>query len=222
MLQHLQPLIDRSVVRTYNAGSTIIFQGEVPRSACILVSGTVRVQSISKQGDDQIVTFHVPGEFFPSSWIFGKTASALFFYDAVTDCEVAFAPRADLIAFMLAKSERMHALLDYFTSNYAASLIRINALEQPKARDKLVYTLYYLCQRFGQHTSKLITIPLNLTHKNFASLVGLTRETTATEMSKLKKEGVIRYQKQHYEIDLEKVMDIIGEDSFRNMSIPIV
>lgn len=221
MLKHLDPLISKSVTRKYSAGSTIIYQGEVPRSACILVSGIARVLSISSQGGEQTITYHVAGEFFPASWIFGKASSALFFYDAVTDCEVAFTPRAELIDHMLSDNERTHALLDYFTTEHSASLMRVNALEQPKARDKLMYTFYYLCQRYTSERSGQVSIPLALTHQNIASLVGLTRETTATEMNKLKKQKILTYENQKYTVDIEKLLELIGEESFKSLKIEI-
>jgi CRP/FNR family transcriptional regulator len=219
MIIHLQPLIKKSTRRRFDAGSTIIYQGEVPRSAYILIRGIVRVYSISSQGEEQIVTFHVAGEFFPTSWIFGKAPGTLFFYEALTDCEVALCQRDELIDFMKSTPSRNQALIDYFATNYAASMIRVNALEQPKARDKLVYTLYYLCQRFGKTDSSKIKIPLTLTHQNFASLVGLTRETTAIEMNKLKSEKIISYKQQEYIVNMEKLLDVLGEDSFRNLTI---
>lgn len=219
MLAQLQPLIELSLVRKFSAGATIFYQGEKPQSACILVRGLVRVFSISSHGDEQVVTYHVAGEFFPSAWIFGKSKDTLFFYEAVTDAEIAYTPRGELISFMLAEPARMHAMLDYFTTSYAASMIRINALEQPKARDKLIYTLYYLCQRYSKQQTGKVKIPLVLTHQTLASLVGLTRETTAMEMSKLKKQHVIFYRQQQYTINLEKLLRLIDEESFRNISI---
>jgi CRP/FNR family transcriptional regulator len=219
MINHLQPLIKKSTKRRFDTGSTIIYQGEVPRSATILTKGIVRVFSISPQGEEQIVTFHVAGEFFPTAWVFGKAPGTLFFYEALTDCEVAMCDRADLIEFMISEPSRNKALIDYFATNYAASMIRVNALEQPKARDKLVYTLYYLCQRYGKSDTNRIKIPLTLTHQNFASLVGLTRETTAIEMNKLKSEKIISYNQQEYIVNRERLLDILGEDSFRNLEI---
>lgn len=221
MLPHLQPLIQASVKRSYSSGSTIFYQGEVPRSAGILVSGVVRVFSISALGDEQTVTYHLPGEFFPSSWIFNKTPGALFFYDAVDDCEVAYVDRDELISFIMAEPARTRATLDYFTTDYSATLIRINGLGQPRARDKLLYTLYYLCERYGTQHDKNMHIPMTLTHQNLASLVGLTRETTATEMNKLKKQSVLTYGNQHYVIAIEKLLDLIGEDSFRGIKIKV-
>lgn len=219
MLESLRPLIKNSVIRTYSPGSTIYYQGEVPRSVCVILSGIVRVYTISAQGDEQIIAYHDKGEFVPSSWIFSKSAGSLFFYEAVDKCEVAFVPRPDFINFIYDKPEITKKVLDYYVTTYTASLIRISALEQAKAREKLLYTLYYLTHRHGIRVGNgaNFNIALSLTHQAIASLVGLTRETTATEMNKLRKEKILRYNNQKYSVNREKLLVLIGEDSFRNL-----
>jgi len=219
MLDHLRPLFSQSVKRKYTPDSTILFQGEAPRTAYILASGVVKVFNISAQGDEQIVAYHIAGEFFPTAWIFNKTPGALYFYEATTECEVYAIERAKLLSHMDTDETKRQALLDYFATTYTASLIRISALEQTKAREKLLYTLYFLCERYGKKTSVHTVISLSLTHQHLASLVGLTRETTATIMSSLKKQKIISYDSQSYTVDQQKLMDIIGEDSFRNIEI---
>jgi CRP/FNR family cyclic AMP-dependent transcriptional regulator len=219
MLTHLQPLIDKSRTRNFSAGSTILYMGEVPQTAHILARGVVRVFSISDQGEEQIVMYHTEGEFFPSPWIFNKAPSTLFFYEAVTECSVAFVPRADLITYMQKQPERLLAMLDYFTTNYSASLIHVNALEQHRAHDKLLYILYYLCKRHGKTKGKMVTIPFALTHQNLASLVGVTRETAATEMNNLKKQGILTYDNQLYEVHLERLLNAMNEDGFKGIDI---
>ncbi len=205
--------------KSFDKGTIILYQGEVPRSACIIKSGIVRVYSISARGDEQIVTYHIANEFFPSSWIFGKSPSTLFFYEAIDNCEISFVPRNELIEDSMKTPARINDLLDYFTTNYSASLMRINALQQPHAQNKLAYTLYYLCQRYGRGTGKRLEIPLSLTHQNLANLVGLTRETTTTEVNKLKKLGIINQTGQFYSVDTEKLLETIGEDSLRGVNI---
>ncbi len=218
----LEPLVDKSVQMTFNPGSTILYQGEVPRSACVLVSGAVRVYAISSNGDEQIISFHVGGEFFPTPWIFKKTSSTLFFYETIAESTVAFVPREEFVNFMHATTDRLEALVDYLTTNFAASQIRVNALEQAKAKDKLLYTIYYLVQRYGRQLGSKVFIPITLTHQNLAGMVGLTRETTAVELYKLKKLGILTYKKQRYEVSLQKLLDYIDEDSFRSISIKSV
>lgn len=219
MLTHLRPLIEKSTTRSYKSGSTVLYQGEVPRYAQVIVEGVVKVFSISSQGDEQIVMYHIKGEFFPSSWMFNKSQSSLFFYEAATDCKLALVPRDRLIEFMLSKPASTRAIFDYFTTNYSASLIHVNALEQPKARNKLLYILYFLCQRYGDIRKRKTHIPFTLTHQNLASLVGITRETAATEVGKFKASGLLTYVNQKYVIDVEKLLELIGEDSLRDINI---
>jgi CRP/FNR family transcriptional regulator, cyclic AMP receptor protein len=221
MIKHLEPLIAKSVQRKYSSGSTVLYQGEAPRSACILVDGIIKVYTISPEGEEQIILFLVEGDIFPLSWLFKKNPAVMFFYEALTNCRVAMVPPDELRESIMETPEKMASLIDYFAKNYTASLVRVNALQQSKAKDKLVYMLYYLCRRHGEEVLKngRTVIPISLTHQNFASLVGLTRETTAIEMNKLKKQRVISYRQQKYYVDIPKLLEIMGEDSFRDIKV---
>jgi CRP/FNR family transcriptional regulator, cyclic AMP receptor protein len=179
----------------------------------------VRVYTISAQGDEQIITFCTPGEPFPTAWIFGKAPSTVFYYEAMSDCLVAVVDRQDLLKFISSDPARINAMMDYFVTSYTASLLRINALEQAKAQGKLVSTLYYLCSRYASKEGRIVALPLNLTHQTLANLVGLTRETTATEINKLRKMGLITYKKQRYTIDQDRLLRFMGEESFRGLSL---
>jgi CRP/FNR family transcriptional regulator len=221
VIKLLKPVINNSLHRNYDVGSIILYQGEAPRSGCVLLNGIVKVYSISSDGDEQIVMFLTKGDVFPLSWLFNKTTAVIFFYEALTSCEVALVNPDKLRTALMDTPEKMEYLINYFARNYTATQIRINALQQSKARDKLIYMLYYLCRRYGKDNSKkeFMIIPMSLTHQNFASLVGLTRETTAIEMNKLKKQKIIAYRQQKYHINLKKLMELIGEDSFSNISV---
>jgi CRP-like cAMP-binding protein len=99
-------------------------------------------------------------------------------------------------------------------------LLRVTALQQAKAHAKIAYTLFYLCQRYGKATSQNITkINIQLTHQQFASLVGLTRETTATEMKKLEKQGIVRYDNQVYKVNRTKLLAYMGDESFTDIAL---
>lgn len=221
MLEELKSVTETAVKRNYHAGSIILYQGEAPRSSYIVIDGVVKVYSISPDGDEQIVIFLVAGDIFPFSWLFKKASAVLFFYEALTNCKVALVPPETLKQSLLQSPKTMKSLINYFANNYTATQIRVNALQQPKAKDKLIYMLYYLCRRYGVLDAKTnqTLIPISLTHQNFASLVGLTRETTAIEMNKLKKQKIITYKKQNYHVHLQKLLQLIGEESFKNIKV---
>lgn len=110
-------------------------------------------------------------------------------------------------------------LLDRYITDYTASLIRVTALEQAKASDKLLYTFYYLSRLYGQPKGVSSEITLKLTHQSIASLVGLTRETVAVELNKLRRKKIINYSNQRYSVHSAKLLEAMGEDSFKGINL---
>ena len=129
-------------------------------------------------------------------------------------------PRRELIAYIESHPKAQSSLLDYFAGRYTGLLMRITALEQSRAREKIMFTLYYLLFRYGKETRHgIFTVGIKLTHSVIAGLVGLTRETTTNELTKLKAEKVLRYTTHKYAIDKAKLERLLGEDSFDNISV---
>jgi len=210
----------RATRRTFKKRSILLYQGEAPRMAYVLQSGVVKVYTINNAGEEQIVAFHAKRDVFPAPWIFGKTATTMYYFEALTDCEVLTLPREELYKNMIGSPELLAATLDYFVTNYTGLLMRVTALEQSRAREKIMFTLYYLLFRYGRPTKAgRYVIELGLTHSIIASLVGLTRETTTTELSKLKRQKVLDYNLHNYSVNKEKLERLLGEDSFQDLII---
>src|SRR5205807_908960 len=92
--------------------------------------------------------------------------------------------------------KELYAQLEDLMVEHLGNTMRLNALQHSRASDKLIYTLHYLALSHGRTvSSQEIEITLDLTHQDFANLTGLTRETAATELNKLKSQGVIAYDK---------------------------
>lgn len=216
----LSRIKSKATHRTFKKRSILLYQGEAPRMAYVLKSGVVKLYTINNAGEEQIVAFHARHDIFPSSWIFGKSSTTLYYFEALTDCEVLTLPREELYKALVASPELLTSTLDYFVTNYTGLMMRVTALEQSRAREKIMFTLYYLLFRYGRPTrSGRYIIELGLTHSIIASLVGLTRETTTTELSKLKRQKVLDYNLHNYTIDKQKLERMLGEDSFQDVTI---
>lgn len=206
--------------RLFKKHSILLYQGEAPRMAYVLQSGIVKVYSINTAGEEQIATFHVERDVFPAPWIFGKSASTLYYYEALTDCEVLVVSRDEMRRSITARPELLESILDYFVTNYTGLLMRVTALEQSRAREKIMFTLYYLVFRYGEELRPgIYKINVALTHGIIASLVGLTRETTTTELSKLKQQRVVSYSAHTYTVNKSKLERLLGEDSFSDLTM---
>jgi len=206
--------------RSFKKHSIVLYQGEAPRLAYMLKSGALKAYTINAAGEEQIATFHTAHDIFPGPWIFGKSSVTMYYYEALTDCEVLTIDREKLLQIVHAKPEFMTNVLDYYVTSYTALLMRVTALEQSRAREKIMFTLYYLLFRYGRESrGGMFTIDLALTHSVIASLVGLTRETTTTELSKLKQQKVLEYNTRTYMVDKKKLERLLGEDSFSDLNI---
>ena len=88
---------------------------------------------------------------------------------------------------------------------------KLTATEKPKASEKIVYMLNILAKRFGDENDAgdktQITVPL--TQQDIANLLGLTRETVATELKKLKDKGYVYYDKWQFVVHTDKIAELM-------------
>ena len=200
--------------RTYRKGEIIIFQGEAPRCTFIIQTGVVKAYNLSIHGDEKPVGFFTEMDSFPGTWIYDKVPSAIYYYEAFTpECTVYLVPRDEYVKFVHSHPDMALAELDRYVNDQLSLSMQLNALQHSRANEKLMYTLHYLSVTHGKPAGdKIREIGLHLTHQDFANLTGLTRETAATELNKLKHLGVINYGKnQPYTVNLAKLQSILND-----------
>jgi CRP/FNR family transcriptional regulator, cyclic AMP receptor protein len=208
---YLHAFLDRHPVRSFKKGEIIIFQGEAPRSAYVVKSGTIKAYNLSVNGDEKPVAFYAADSVFPSAWVYGKMSSAIYYYEAFTpEVELYVIDRDAFVSFIKKSPELLYQEMDRLMTDQLGGSLRLNALQHSRASDKLIYTLHYLALTHGKATGQsTIEITLDLTHQDFANLTGLTRETAATELNRLKKQNIIDYGKNTpYKLDLKRLMQV--------------
>lgn len=213
-INYLHAFLERHPTRKFKKGEIIIFQGEAPHSSYVIKSGTVKAYNLSVEGDEKPVAFYSADSVFPASWTYGKTASAIYFYEAFTPTvEVYVIERHEFVKFIKKSPELLYQELERLLADQLAGSIRLNALQHSKAADKLIYTLHYLARSHGRDIGNgVIEITLDLKHQDFANLTGLTRETAATELNRLKHNRVIDYSKGTlYTLDMNRLMQILND-----------
>ena len=208
------------VSRSFKKRSILLYQGEAPRSAFVVLNGVIKAYSLNTAGEEQVVAFYVRGDMLPAPWIFDKSSSTLYYYEALTDCEALTLPREELRRVLLSKPEFMQATLDYYVTNYTGLMMRVTALEQSRASEKIMFTLYFLLFRYGKEVKPgVYALEIQLTQSIIASLVGLTRETTATELGKLRRNKILTYAAQQYTVSKQALERALGEDNFSDVKI---
>lgn len=217
LLSHLKPLGTPGIFRK---GSSLYFQGEVPRFAVIILDGAVKAYTISPEGDDTIINLYSRGSVLPTAWLNDQSTTSLFNYEAVNDVRVLKIKKSDLLHAIDTHPELQKEYLAYMSESQAGMMLRITGLVQSRAVEKICYTLYYLVFRHGiEKAEGVFEIDLRLTQGMLASLIGQTRESTAKNLKVLKEAGVVNYDSSTYTVNKPKLEAYVGEDTFRNLTI---
>jgi CRP/FNR family cyclic AMP-dependent transcriptional regulator len=222
--QSLHTFLANYPVRKFNKGEIIIFQGEAPRSAFVVKEGIIKAYNLSVGGDEKPVAFYGSDAVFPAAWVYGRLPNAIYYYEAFTnDVTIHVVNRDAYVDFIKSKSSLLYMEMQRMLSDQIGASMRLNALQHSRASDKLLYTLHYLALGHGKPLgNQQIEITMSLTHQDFANLTGLTRETAATELNKLKHSGVIQYDKHTpYRLNLARLMQVLNDQYISDLQVSL-
>ncbi|MCA9327024.1 Crp/Fnr family transcriptional regulator [Candidatus Saccharibacteria bacterium] len=213
-------LESKGVVHRFPKKQTIIFQGDVPGGVHIIKSGLVKVYGITSDGDQRTVSLLNAGDVFPMSWVFDKTDVCMYYFEAASDSQILIVPKKAYQQALDTNMELRKQIHENYMSHYIAATMHVYALEHSHAKDKLIYILQYLTTRFGERMADGKTkINLRLSHQDIAEMVGITRETAAVELHKLKDMGYIEYQRFTYFVDIAKLQKLKGDEDIGELRI---
>src|SRR5687768_8419464 len=120
-LPQLNDLLNAYSLRKFKKGQTLLFQGEVPRYAYVVKSGTVKTYNISPLGEEQLISLSSEYDILPEAWFLGEASVAYYFYEAFTDCTVYAIPRDELIKKVNDSPEFGNLLLQRFMRLYVGA-----------------------------------------------------------------------------------------------------
>lgn len=206
--------------KLYRKGSSIFFQGEVPRHSVLILDGTVKAFTLSQDGTESIIHLFGKGSVIPAAWTNDQTPTALFNYAAINDVRALAFRKQDLFDALNKNAVYANEYRENLARAQAALLIRVTGLTQNRAIDKICYALYYLVFRYGiEKQPDMFEIDLKMTQGMIAQLIGQTRESTAKNLKSLKEQGVVDYNSSVYIVNKTKLESYLGEDSFRNLTV---
>ncbi len=215
--EELLKICEEHSLQKRDSGEPILYQGEIPRHVSIVVSGIVKVYDIGNAGDEKIINFLSEGDLLPPAWVFKKAPVSLYYYDAFTPCTFYRVPRDVMLDAIKKNPVLTNYMFEHYASAFVGSLLEINALEQSKGSDKLVHMLQYLLMRFpsrGNENKEWQQVDLRITHQDLANMTGLTRETTSTELNKLRRQGIVQYNNQHYSLNIQQLRSLLSSEEF--------
>jgi len=192
--------------KKYDKNEIIFFEEDTGRYMYFVKEGRVKVSRLLPNGKEMILAFHSTGEYFGEmALIDGGTTPASVTAVIPTVISVLSAREFDIL---LNHPKINRVLLRTLSRRCRDAWAQIEVLTFHNADARIRTAFYYLAKQQGVDTEKGTLIPMRLTHKELADIVGISRETATRVLSHLQSEGLIRVQTKHFLIeDPEKLVD---------------
>ena len=196
--------------RKYRKGATIFERGDAGDSLYIVKEGLVKLASHSGRGTETILHLLPPGAIFGE--ILLSEERRAFTALAETDAQVAVLSKQSLVQLLLT--------IPAFSLNFIRLLSqRLAKVEREYAGfghtwsyHRLAKLLLKLGAEHGVTTPKGIVLSLRLTHEELANLIGTTRETVSTQMSRFRRMGLIRREGKAFLLNVSRLEKLTREE----------
>lgn len=177
----------------YKKRTLILHADEVLSNIFFIKNGYIRVYKISEQGEELTLAILKPNDLFPFTYGIHNLPNS-YYLEALTPIELWRIPQDTFVSFLQSQPDIFEELTNRILIRFGGLLTRMEYLVFGNAYTKVASIVLICAKQFGEKKEGLIIIPLPLTHKDIATLVGITRETACLEMKKLEKEGIISHQ----------------------------
>lgn len=187
------------------AKNQIIFKpGDKFENVYFIKSGFVRAYTITQKGENTINLFK---PLFVMSVIhFISQHQNDYYFQTITPSEVYVAPYSEFKKFLDSDKDFSFTIMDFFFNSLLNYFVNQGNIVNGNAQNKISSVLLQLTHDYGDIKNTKLVVNFPATHRIIANLVGLTRETTSVQMSKLQKMGVISTKRTQFTVnDLEKL-----------------
>lgn len=188
-----------AALHEYKKGEYVFRQGEYLDHITILVKGKLHIQRDDFWGNRSIIHQINCGEMFGESYITPDSGPILNDVVAVEDSSVIFFDIRRILT-VCSSACKFHTLvvqnLFFSISNKNRTLIqKLGHMSKRTTRDKLIS---YLSEQSQKSKSETFEIPFN--RQQLADFLSVDRSAMSNELSKMKKEGLLTFEKNTFHL----------------------
>jgi CRP/FNR family cyclic AMP-dependent transcriptional regulator len=188
----LAQLFEKERQFVYQRGDMIIRAGDLPSGVYYIISGWVKLYSLCRDGELNIIATLFPGEVFPLAWAVTDTLRDVNFV-ALGTTQVARLPKDQFVKAMQTNRAVSQAVLSALSLYSVRLTDEIDNLHYRSARERVVFRLLSLAKHFGElnkgngHT----VIKVAISNGYIARSTNMTRETVSRQLSRLSQRKLI-------------------------------
>ncbi|HET7521840.1 MAG TPA: Crp/Fnr family transcriptional regulator [Bacillales bacterium] len=189
--KELKHLAEITTKRTYPRRQYVFMEGDKRQAVFFIEEGTVKTFKVDSDGNEQVINLLQKGEMFPHIGFFDETP-----YPATAE----IIEKAELLVIriddfdnLLIEQPRIAVKLMKIMGRKIFMLAqRVQELISQDVRHRVVRTLLRLADENGKVDDKGIHINMPITNRDFANMVGSSRETINRVLNELKNEKLLK------------------------------
>lgn len=185
--------------KDYKKNELIALESDEIKNVGIILSGTVHMIKIDKNGEQTILVSLKNGELFGESFSCGSQLAACVSFISATDCTILFLPFYRVIHSCKLSCVYHHRLIEnmvrIISDKNVMLMQKIDIISKKTLREKI---MTYLQLQAQEHHSNHFTILLG--RLELAEFLCANRSALTRELVSMQKEGLIRYHKNTFEI----------------------
>lgn len=190
----LRDLVPRGCVQAYRKGQFLIEPRQEVARIGVILSGAVHVMHIYPDGDYGLISVQGKTEALGADLVCTRSRKSPYHAAAVEDTSVIWFP-AELITRpgMLAEAHRLDVLgrlLTLISQDNMRKEYRLAILSQNGLRERV---MTYLAMQADRRGTNSFTIPFD--REELAAFLCVNRSALSHELSRMQKEGLIRFRK---------------------------
>ena len=202
--EEIQSLLDclNATVKTWKKGEYIFHAGEITEHFGMILEGTVQVVSDDYWGERQILAGFRKGQLFGEAYACMEKTPLMVSALAVEETQVLMLNAHRVLQTCTSACDFHRRLVENLVGILAKKNLtltrKIDQVSKKTIRGKV---LAYLSSEAAQQNSSDITIPFN--RQQLAEYLAVDRSALSAELSKMQKEGMIQYKKNHFILNKE-------------------
>ncbi len=186
----LTRLADRVKRRTFASGATLFHQDMPGMVLYIIETGSVRIFSIGRTGQELTFDIFGAGEIFGELSLLDDkhhSASAI----TLSETTVWLLPKSDLDELLEKNLLFTRALIRILVNRIRIRAVHAEVMTFQNVQGRLAYILLYLAERHGRTTANGVEVNIPLTQVELAALVGATRESVYKSLATLRSQKMV-------------------------------
>jgi CRP/FNR family transcriptional regulator, anaerobic regulatory protein len=196
--------------RKVTGGSEVIGQGEQLNAYSNILSGVVKLSKMMADGRQQIVGLQFAPDFMGRPFLRESQVAA----EAAVDIEVCSMPKAIIDRMISDTPELEHKIHEQTLKELDEARDWMLTLGRKTAQEKVASFLHMIAMHIDPESADKRSFDLPLTRADIADFLGLTIETVSRQMTKLRRDGIIRIENNRHVTcpDMERLRRAAGND----------